>query len=101
MARSTRLSQVISGMLRRPWRCRNLSKYSRSGLSMAASSTSLRTQVGIVGGGPAGLMLGHLLQRHGIESVILERRSEDHVVDRVRAGVLEQGTVDLLSGSDL
>ena len=64
---------------------------------MAASLTPLRTQVGIVGGGPAGLMLGHLLQLHGIDSVILERRTEAHVVERVRAGVLEQGTVDLLS----
>jgi len=63
---------------------------------MAASPTLLRTQVGIVGGGPAGLMLGHLLHRQGVESVILERRSEEHVVERVRAGVLEQGTVDLL-----
>ena len=55
-----------------------------------------RTQVGIVGAGPAGLMLGHLLGRAGIDSVILEARSEQHVIDRVRAGVLEQGTVDLM-----
>ena len=54
------------------------------------------TQVGIVGAGPAGLMLGHLLHLNGIDSVIVENRSRDHVVDRVRAGVLEQGTVDLL-----
>src|SRR5262245_58328153 len=58
--------------------------------------STARTQVGIVGAGPAGLMLGHLLSRAGIESVILETRSEQHVIDRVRAGVLEQGTVDLL-----
>lgn len=57
---------------------------------------STRTQVGIVGGGPAGLMLGHLLHLRGIDSVILEARSEDHVIERVRAGVLEQGTVDLM-----
>jgi len=55
-----------------------------------------RTQVGIVGAGPAGLMLGHLLHRAGIDSIILEDRSQDYVIDRVRAGVLEQGTVDLM-----
>lgn len=55
-----------------------------------------RTQVGIVGAGPAGLMLGHLLHLRGIDSLILEDRTEEHVVDRVRAGVLEQGTVDLM-----
>jgi p-hydroxybenzoate 3-monooxygenase len=55
-----------------------------------------RTQVGIVGAGPAGLLLGHLLHLHGIDSVIVENRSRDYVIDRVRAGVLEQGTVDLL-----
>jgi p-hydroxybenzoate 3-monooxygenase len=55
-----------------------------------------RTQVGIVGAGPAGLMLSHLLARAGIESVVLERRSREYVEKRVRAGVLEQGTVDLM-----
>lgn len=60
-----------------------------------------RTQVGIVGAGPAGLMLGHLLQLHGIESVIIEIRSREYVIDRVRAGVLEQGTVDLLTRAGL
>ena len=59
--------------------------------------TSLRTQVGIVGAGPAGLLLGHLLHLNGIDSVIVENRSRDYVIDRVRAGVLEQGTVDLLN----
>jgi p-hydroxybenzoate 3-monooxygenase len=58
-----------------------------------------RTQVGIVGAGPAGLMLGHLLHGRGIESVIVEIRSEEHVIERVRAGVLEQGSVDLLTES--
>ena len=57
----------------------------------------LRTQVAIVGAGPAGLMLGHLLHLHGIDSVIIENRSEDYVIARVRAGVLEQGTVDLIN----
>jgi p-hydroxybenzoate 3-monooxygenase len=55
-----------------------------------------RTQVGIVGAGPAGLMLGHLLHLRGIRSFILEDRSQEHVIERVRAGVLEQGTVDLM-----
>jgi p-hydroxybenzoate 3-monooxygenase len=52
--------------------------------------------VGIVGAGPAGLLLGHLLHLNGIDSVIVENRSRDYVIDRVRAGILEQGTVDLL-----
>ena len=56
-----------------------------------------RTQVGIVGAGPAGLVLSHLLQREGIESVVIENRSRDYVEQRIRAGVLEQGTVDLLT----
>jgi p-hydroxybenzoate 3-monooxygenase len=55
-----------------------------------------RTQVGIVAAGPAGLLLGHFLQVMGIDSVIVENRSCEYVIDRVRAGVLEQGTVDLL-----
>jgi p-hydroxybenzoate 3-monooxygenase len=55
-----------------------------------------RTQVGIVGAGPAGLLLGHLLHRLGVESVILESRTREYVEQRVRAGVLEQGSVDLL-----
>jgi len=56
----------------------------------------MRTQVGIVGAGPAGLMLSHLLHRGGIESVVIEARSRKYVQERVRAGVLEQGTVDLM-----
>ncbi|MFN8444264.1 MAG: 4-hydroxybenzoate 3-monooxygenase [Caldilineaceae bacterium] len=56
----------------------------------------MRTQVGIIGSGPAGLLLSHLLHQQGIESVILERQSRAHVEARIRAGVLEQGTVDLL-----
>jgi p-hydroxybenzoate 3-monooxygenase len=59
----------------------------------------VRTQVGIVGAGPAGLTLGHLLHRAGIESVIVEARSREYVEKRVRAGVLEQGTIDLLDQS--
>jgi p-hydroxybenzoate 3-monooxygenase len=56
----------------------------------------MRTQVGIVGAGPAGLMLSHLLHLAGIESVILESRSRDYIESRIRAGLLEQGTTDLL-----
>ncbi|MGJ6960416.1 4-hydroxybenzoate 3-monooxygenase [Streptosporangium sp. G11] len=57
----------------------------------------MRTQVGIVGAGPAGLLLSHLLHLRGIESVVLEARSREYVEQRVRAGVLEQGTVDVLN----
>jgi p-hydroxybenzoate 3-monooxygenase len=60
-------------------------------------SVSKRTQVGIVGAGPAGLVLSHLLYLNGIDSVVVENRSRQYVEERVRAGVLEQGTVDLLS----
>jgi p-hydroxybenzoate 3-monooxygenase len=56
----------------------------------------LRTQVAIVGSGPSGLLLGRLLAKAGIDNVILERTSKEHVLGRVRAGVLEQGTVSLL-----
>jgi p-hydroxybenzoate 3-monooxygenase len=56
----------------------------------------IRTQVGIVGAGPAGLMLSHLLHLHGIESLVLEAASRKRIEARIRAGVLEQGTVDLL-----
>jgi p-hydroxybenzoate 3-monooxygenase len=56
----------------------------------------MRTQVGIVGGGPAGLLLSLLLQRANVDCVVLESRSREHVESRVRAGVLEQGTVDLI-----
>ena len=61
----------------------------------------MRTQVGIVGAGPAGLMLSHLLHLEGIESVVLEARSREYVEHRVRAGVLEQGTVELLTETGL
>ena len=56
----------------------------------------IRTQVAILGAGPAGLVLARLLEQRGIESVILELKSREYVEGRVRAGVLEQGTVDLL-----
>jgi p-hydroxybenzoate 3-monooxygenase len=57
----------------------------------------MRTQVGIVGAGPAGLLLSHLLHLQGIDSVVLESRSREAIEATIRAGVLEQGTVDLLT----
>ena len=56
----------------------------------------LRTQVVIVGAGPSGLLLSHLLARQGVDSIVVERRTRAYVEQRVRAGLLEQGTVDLL-----
>ena len=56
----------------------------------------MRAKVVIIGAGPAGLLLGRLLDKQGIDTVILERRSQDYVLGRIRAGVLEQGTVELL-----
>ena len=56
----------------------------------------MRVQVAIIGAGPAGLLLGQLLQRAGIEAIVLEQRSADYVLARIRAGVLEQVAVDLL-----
>ena len=56
----------------------------------------MKTQVAIIGGGPSGLLLSQLLNRSGIETVILERTSREHVLSRIRAGVLEAGTVSLL-----
>ncbi|MBE3605135.1 4-hydroxybenzoate 3-monooxygenase [bacterium] len=59
----------------------------------------MRTQIGIVGAGPAGTMLAHLLARAGVESVVIETRSREYVQERVRAGVLEQGTCDLMDAA--
>ena len=61
----------------------------------------MHTQVAIIGAGPAGLLLSHLLHLEGIDSVVLERQSRAHVEARIRAGVLEQGTVDLLTETGL
>jgi len=61
----------------------------------------MRTKVGIVGGGPAGLLLSHLLHLEGIDSVVLEDRSREYVEHRIRAGVLEHGTVELLTETGL
>ena len=61
----------------------------------------MRTQVGIVGAGPSGLLLSHLLARAGVDSIVVERRSRRYVEERIRAGVLEQQTVDLLNETGL
>jgi len=61
----------------------------------------MRTHVGIIGAGPAGLLLSQILHRQGIDTVVLERRSREHVLGRIRAGVLEQGTVDQLSAAQV
>jgi len=59
-------------------------------------SDEVKTQVGIIGAGPAGLLLAHLLKRDGIDSIILEHRSRDYVLSRIRAGVLEHNTVEMM-----
>lgn len=59
--------------------------------------TTIRTQVGIIGAGPSGLLLSHLLDLAGIDSIVLESRPRDYVESRVRAGLLEQGSVDTLT----
>ena len=56
----------------------------------------MRTQVAIIGGGPSGLLLSQVLNRAGIDTVVLERASREHVLGRIRAGVLESGTVQML-----
>jgi p-hydroxybenzoate 3-monooxygenase len=61
----------------------------------------MRTQVGIVGAGPAGLLLSHLLALHGIDSVVVDDRGEEHIVARARAGVLEHGSAELLREAGL
>jgi p-hydroxybenzoate 3-monooxygenase len=61
----------------------------------------MRTQVVIVGGGPAGLLLAQLLHGHGIESVVLERKSRDYVMSRIRAGVIEHGSAEVLRAAGL
>jgi p-hydroxybenzoate 3-monooxygenase len=61
----------------------------------------MKTQIGIIGGGPAGLLLSQILHLQGIESVVLERQSRDYVLGRVRAGVLEQGLTEMLRGAQV
>ncbi len=60
----------------------------------------MKTQVAIIGGGPSGLLLAQLLHKRGIESVVLERKTKDYVLGRIRAGVLEQGLVELMEEAD-
>lgn len=59
----------------------------------------VRTRVAVIGAGPAGLLLSHLLGRHGIESVVIDSRSREEIETTIRAGILEQGTVEVLSGT--
>ena len=68
---------------------------------MRSMAQTLRTQVAIVGAGPAGMLLAHLLDEAGVESVVVETRSEEYVAARFRAGILEQSTVDLLQSVGL
>ncbi len=56
----------------------------------------MRTQVGIVGAGPAGLLLSHLLHLRGVESVVIDLQTRESIEQTIKAGILEQGTVDLL-----
>mgnify|MGYP003351988810 CR=1 FL=1 len=56
----------------------------------------MKTQVAIIGGGPAGMLLSHMLHQHGITSIVLEKHSRAHVLARIRAGVLEPSTVEVL-----
>ncbi len=72
-----------------------------SATGVRATGLPDRTQVGIIGAGPAGLLLSHLLHLHGISSVVLEARDRPYVEHRVRAGVLEQGSVDILREAGL
>src|SRR4051794_34450396 len=67
-----------------------------AGASTEQYHRAMRTEVAIIGGGPAGLMLGRLLELRGIDNVILEARDQEYVQQRVRAGVLEQATMDLM-----
>ncbi len=74
-------------------------KLNSAALNIAAGEESallMRTQVAIIGAGPAGLLLGQLLHRHGIDNIILERQTADYVLGRIRAGVIEQGTMGLI-----
>lgn len=61
----------------------------------------MKTQVAIIGAGPAGLLLGQLLHKAGVDNVVLEQRTPEYVLSRIRAGVLEQGTVDVLDLADV
>src|SRR3984957_16166867 len=77
------------------------SRHTRSSPADRLSPQDMRTQVGIVGAGPAGLLLSHLLALRGIDSVVIELRSREYCEARQRAGVLEDGSVRLLRESGL
>ena len=62
-------------------------------------TTTVRTRVAIVGAGPAGLLLSHLLGAAGIDSVLIDQRTRDEIETTIRAGILEQGTVEILDAS--
>src|SRR5580765_6049508 len=88
-------ARPASGELPRP--CgRAAGMHASRSVSSQRDSIIMRTQVGIIGAGPAGLFLSHLLCREGVDCVVLEARSREHIEGRVRAGVLEQGTVEVM-----
>src|SRR5690606_19099477 len=62
-------------------------------------TTTVRTRVAIIGAGPAGLLLSHLLGRAGIDSIVIDARTRDQIENTIRAGILEEGTVDVLIDS--
>src|SRR6478609_9492025 len=64
-----------------------------------AMTATVRTRVAIVGAGPAGLLLSHLLAASGIESIVIDQRSREEIEHTIRAGILEQGTVDVLAST--
>ena len=66
-----------------------------------AGNGGVRTQVAIVGAGPSGLLLSHLLAARGVESMVIENRSPEYVLSRIRAGVLESSSVELLEDAGL
>jgi p-hydroxybenzoate 3-monooxygenase len=70
-------------------------------LTQTMPVVDLQSQVAIIGAGPAGMLLSHLLAANGVESILVEARSEDYVASRIRAGILEQSTVDLLHSCGL
>ena len=66
---------------------------------MKTKNKKLTTQVTIIGGGPAGLLLSQILMKENIESIIIESKSRDHVLSRIRAGVIENGSVEMLKNA--
>ena len=62
---------------------------------------NLKTNVAIIGGGPSGLLLSQILMNEGIETIVLEKHTKEHVLSRVRAGVLETGTVEILKSAGI